>query len=258
MVWVWEKAWQKRFLELGAKVIILDINQKILDEAISELDNPGNNKGYVCDISDLTQIKKIKKTIESENGKIDILVNNAGVVSGGNFNELTEKEIKRTIDVDLYGVIWMTRFFINDLIDKNEGVIVNIASAAGLLGVPKLVPYCAAKFGVVGFSESLRMEMETLGYNNIHVMAVCPSYVGTGMFEGAKPPKFTKMIHPDTMVKLIIEGIEKEKHCVIAPKLSETVPILKALLPEKIFKKVNDFFGVTSSMNNWTGRGKIK
>lgn len=251
------KGMAKKFLELGAKVIILDINQEVIDDVIDEFSDFGYIKGFVCDVSSLSAIKKVKKEIEKSDGKIDILINNAGVVSGGNFHELTEKEIKKTIDVDLYGVVWMTKVFINDLIGKDDAVIVNIASAAGLLGVPQLVPYCASKFAVVGFSESLRFEMQSLNFN-VHVMAVCPSYVGTGMFDGAKPPKFTKMIHPDTMVKLIVEGIEKEKTCLIVPLLSETVPILKAVLPESALKRINDLFGITNSMSQWKGRGKIK
>lgn len=72
------------------------------------------------------------------------------------------------------------------MMKRNHGHIVNIASSAGLVGVTGLADYCASKFAAVGFDESLRFEMESLGKDGIHTTVVCPFFINTGMFDGAK------------------------------------------------------------------------
>lgn len=76
--------------------------------------------------------------------------------------------------------------FLPDMIARNHGHIVNIASSAGLIGVTGLVDYCSSKFAAVGFHESLRAELEQLGKDGINTTVVCPYFINTGMFEGAK------------------------------------------------------------------------
>ena len=76
--------------------------------------------------------------------------------------------------------------FLPDMINRNHGHIVNIASSAGLFGVTGLVDYCTSKFAAVGFDESLRFELEHLGKDGIHTTVVCPYFINTGMFEGSK------------------------------------------------------------------------
>ena len=240
------------FLDEGSRVIITDINPEKLNSTLSELSKKGDIKGYVSDVSDIEQIRELKNKVHRDVGKLDILVNNAGIVFGKFFKDLSIEEIKKTIDVDLYGVIFMTKIFFNDFLEKESGHIVNIASAAGLLGVPKLVPYCTAKFGVVGFSETLRLEVEELDLD-IKVTAVCPSYVATGMFEGAKPPRLTKFLSPEKMAKIILEGVKKNRSCVIAPAMAKMVPFFKAIFPSSFLDNLNKLLGVSSSMNDWKG-----
>lgn len=76
--------------------------------------------------------------------------------------------------------------FLPDMMERNHGHIVNIASSAGLVGVTGLADYCASKFAAVGFDESLRFELEYLKKDGIHTTVVCPFFINTGMFEGAK------------------------------------------------------------------------
>ena len=76
--------------------------------------------------------------------------------------------------------------FLPGMIERNHGHVVNIASSAGLIGVNGLADYCASKFGAVGFDESLRMELAMQGKNGVHTTVVCPYFISTGMFEGAK------------------------------------------------------------------------
>lgn len=248
------RAMAERFLDEGARVVITDINQEALDRTVKKLSEKGEVRGYISNVSKIDDMERLKERVHSEMGKVDVLVNNAGIVLGGTFWELTYDQIKKIIDVDLYGVVFMTRIFIGDLLEKGEGHIVNLASAAGLLGVPRLVPYCTSKFGVVGFSESLRLELEALGYDKIKVTAVCPSYVSTGMFEGAKPPKFTRFIRPETMGRLIVEAVKEDKPCLMVPYMVKLIPFLKSILPVSMLDRLNELLGVSSSMEEWKGR----
>ncbi len=244
----------ERFLAEDSRVIITDVNEEKLNEAVNNLKEKGDIYGYRSDVSSIDDIKSLKDNIHRDIGKIDILVNNAGIVFGGSLQELSIEQIKKIIDVDLYGVVFMTKIFISDILEKGEGHIVNLASAAGLLGVPKLVPYSTAKFGVVGFSESLRLELEAMGYTGVKITTVCPSYVSTGMFDGAKPPRFTKFIRPETMAKLIVNGVKNDSPCIMAPYMVKIIPFLKSILPVSMLDKINMLLGVSSSMDKWKGR----
>ncbi len=244
----------EKLLEEGVRAIITDINGAQLSKAVETLSEKGEIHGYVSDVSNLNEIKSLKEKVNSEVGKVDILVNNAGIVFGGFFDELDIERIEKIIRVDLLGLIYMTRIFIGDMLESGRGHIVNIASAAGLVGVPKLVPYCAAKFGVVGFSESLRLELQLKGYEDVKVTAICPSYVSTGMFDGARPPKFTKFVSPDTMAKIIVEAIKKDQYCVLVPGMVKLIPFLKTFLPPSMIDRLSFMLGVSTSMNRWKGR----
>lgn len=76
--------------------------------------------------------------------------------------------------------------FLPDMISKNHGHVITIASAAGLFGVTGLVDYCASKFGAVGINEALTMELDTLGCTGVNTTVVCPFFIDTGMFDGVK------------------------------------------------------------------------
>ncbi len=242
-------------LDEGAKVIITDVNEKELKNTLKELEDKGEASGYISDVSSIDDIKSLKEKVHREIGKLDILINNAGIVFGGFLKDLSIEQIKKTIDVDLFGVVYMTKIFLTDFLEKEEGHIVNIASAAGLLGVPKLVPYCTAKFGVVGFSEALRLEFEHMGYSKIKVSTVCPSYVSTGMFDGVTPPKLTKFIKPTTMAHIIIDGIKEDKPCIMAPYAVKLIPFLKSIFPANLVDRLSAVLGVTSSADGLRGRG---
>lgn len=184
------RALATRFLQDKANVILIDINSDVLEETVSELRKLGSEvHTYVCDVVYRTKVYEMANQIHTEIGPIDILVNNAGVVIGGHFMDIADKDLQKTMDVNIMSYMWMTKAFLPDMIDKKNGHIVNIASAAGFLGVPGLSSYCASKHAVVGFTESLRLELKKdESLSDIHFTTVCPSYVATGMFEGVKPP----------------------------------------------------------------------
>lgn len=245
----------KLFAGDGARLALWDLNAKELEKTTAELKQGGAEvHPYLCDITNRIQVRERADQVRKEVGPVDILVNNAGVVYGGELLQVPEETIERTLQVNLVAYFWVTRAFLPDMVQKRSGHIVNLASAAGLMGVADLTAYSASKFGVVGFSESLRLELRRAGLKDIKLTIVCPSYVSTGMFEGVKPPLFSAFIPPEVMARKIYRAVKRDQVWVMEPAAVKIMPFLKAITAQPILDLVSDSLGVNRSMRNWTGR----
>lgn len=244
------------FLREGSRVVIVDIRQGELEKAKDELASLGEIVAYKCDISDRKAVYELAGKVEKEFGVIDILVNNAGVVKSNPFLDKPDEVIEKTIAVNLLAHFWTMKAFLPGMISKRAGHIVNIASAGGLLGVPYITDYCASKFAVIGLTESLRQEMKLKGYKNIKFTYVCPNTVGTGMFDGAKAVKGTKLLGPEEVTTKIIDGVKKGKSMIGVPFSVYAVPIVKGLLPIPVMDFFCRVMGIATSSESMTGRGE--
>lgn len=131
-----------------------------------------------ADVSSLEDVTAAVNKVKEELGGIDILINNAGIAKFGGFMDLDPEEWKHIIDVNLMGVYNVTRAVLPDLIEQKSGDIINISSTAGQKGAPATSAYSASKFGVLGLTESLAMEVRK---HNIRVTALTPSTVATDL-----------------------------------------------------------------------------
>ncbi len=242
-------------LEEGCSVALIDINKDALEQTKNELSKKGSCKTYICDISKSENVYEIAKKIETEMGKISILVNNAGIVAANGLLDFEDSLIKKIVDVNLTSMFWTTKAFLPGMIEKNEGHIVNVASAGGILALPNLAAYCASKFGVIGFTDSLRQEMKKNKYN-IGFTYVCPNTVGTGMFEGSKMVTGTKELKPLDVSKKIIKAIKKNQAALAIPSIPVKflTPLTKILLPVNTMDFLNRLLGMWSVNDSWKGR----
>ncbi len=169
----------KLFGEGGARIAICSRNKESLDEAEEDLNNliPDVFAG-LADVRDFNQMERLVEEVKKRYGKIDILVNNAGVAWLGNFAEEDKESLDEIIDTNVKGVLYTARIVLPIMIKQKSGVIINVSSGAGLRGIPLLSTYCASKFAVVGFTQSLAQEVEDI---NIGVYAICPGAVATDM-----------------------------------------------------------------------------
>ena len=239
----------------GARLVLWDLNGPELEKTAGQLKQSGVEvHTYLCDITNRAQVHEKADQVHKEVGPVDVLVNNAGVVFGGEFLKVPEEKHERTLQVNLLAYFWVTRAFLPDMVAKKAGHVVNLASAAGLMGLADLTAYCASKFGVVGFSESLRLEMRRAGLKDIKFTIVCPSYVATGMFEGVRAPLFSAFLKPEVMVRKIYDAVKKDKVWVLEPASVKVMPFLKAITHQSILDWVSDSIGVNRSMTHWTGR----
>jgi NAD(P)-dependent dehydrogenase (short-subunit alcohol dehydrogenase family) len=160
------------FLEAGAKVVICDIDEGALENFAKQYPQICT---HVTDVSDEAQVDQLLSAVSKQLGGLDVLVNNAGI-SGptGAIDELATDDIRRTLDVDLLSQFLVLRRAVPLLRASDSGTIINMSSVAGRLGYALRTPYAAAKWGIVGLTESLAKEV---GPDGISVNAILPGVV---------------------------------------------------------------------------------
>lgn len=162
----------KAFLATGANVFTCDINQASLDSASAKL--PGLLTGP-CDVGDRKSVEVMVAQAAEALAGIDVLVNNAGIAGPTKpVQDVEPDEWEAVLRVDLTGTFNVTRNAIPHLIKSDQGAIINMASAAGRFGYPNRSPYATVKWGLIGFTKTLSME---LGEHNIRVNAIAPGAV---------------------------------------------------------------------------------
>ena len=159
----------------GARVSVCDIDPL----AVADVGEIEGIAASVADVADTASIDRFMFESIASLGGIDVLVNNAGIAGpGGVLEDLDPDEVTRTLDVDVTSMFRTSRHAIPVMKRQRSGVIVNIASTAGLFGFPYRSPYAAAKWAVIGLTKTMAMELGEFG---IRVNAVCPgSVAGTG------------------------------------------------------------------------------
>lgn len=253
-------------LEKGASnLIVWDINQASIDKTEAELSDvkpaeAGVSKGqihsYIVNVSDPQAIKSAYEKVKSEVGEVDILVNCAGIVRGNNtFDKQTVQDIDLTMDINANAPMYVALAVLPDMLRRDRGHICNIASAAGMLGVPKLSVYCASKWAVIGWTESMRVELKQ-ARSHVRVTSVAPYFINTGMFDGVNSKVFP-ILDPEKTAAKIIRAVEAGKSFRGIPFAYHFIRIWQGLLPNFLFDFIfGKVFGVYSVMDHFTGRRK--
>ena len=242
-------------LEKEAKCyIIWDINAQGIESTCKEFSKYGNVRGYVVDVSDNEAIKAAYRTTVEECGDIDILINNAGIItSNKTFDKQTESEIVRTMQINTLAPMFVTLAMLPDMLKRDKGHICNIASAGGMLANPKMSVYTASKWAAIGWSDSVRIELQQMK-SNVHVTTVAPFYIRTGMFEGVNS-WLIPILPPEYVCKRVIRAIERNTIFRGIPFGSHFIRFWQTVLPtcafDLIFGKV---VGLYHAMDDFTGR----
>ena len=245
----------EEFARRGADLILVDIDERGLQLAVDDLSCHGVAlTPLVVDLSKRENIRGLRDEVHRQAGRVDILVNNAGVVTAGAYELIDDDRDDLMMKVNMEAVHWMTKEFLPDLKSGTDTHLVQLASAAGLVGVPSQVIYCASKWFVTGFSEALRLELQQDGFHHVSVSIISPGFVDTGMFDGASPPLLMPMLTPEFVVDRIMEAVEEDILYVQEPLIVRLTPALRALLPTPLVDIIMDVTGATRSMENWKGR----
>lgn len=242
-------------LEKGAKTLIIwDINEASIAAAKAELSGYGNVCGYSADISSPASIDEAAAATKRDNGSVDILINCAGIITNNfTFCNQSDRDIDRTVDINTKGAMYVTLRFINDMRANGKGHICNIASAAGMLSMPKLSIYTASKWASIGWSDSLRIELQ-MEKSPVKVTTVAPYFINTGMFDGVRSRIF-RIQKPENVARKTIRAIEKGKIFQGAPFSFHFIRCCEGLVPFRLFDPLfGKGFGLYTVMDHFTGR----
>lgn len=242
-------------LEKGAACLIIwDINPQNIASAVNELSHIGKVKGYVVDVSRNELVTEGYAKVMNECGEIDILINCAGIVtSNKTFDRQTADEIVRTMNINTIAPMLVTRVMLPGMIRRNRGHVCTIASAGGMLSNPKMSVYAASKWGAIGWSDSVRIELQDMK-SDVHITTVAPYYINTGMFDGVKS-RIIPILKPEYASRKIIRAIEKNKTFKGIPFGFHFIRFWQAILPTRVFDWLfGEVFGIYHAMDAFTGR----
>ena len=237
----------------GARVVIWDVSAESGSSVRDEIRAAGNlAEAQTVNVADKDAVKQAAAAA----GQVDVLVNNAGVVSGRQLLDATDEDIRRTFDVNVLALYWVTRAFLPGMVDRGRGTVVTVASAAGLVGVAKQSDYSASKFAAVGFNESLRAELRN-GRTGVSTLVVCPYYIDTGMFDGVRTrfPRLLPILKEEEVAAGILDAIESGRQKLVLPPLVNLVPAAR-MLPVGAFDRLMDVLGINRTMDQFTGRAR--
>ena len=249
------KIMARLMLERSAEIIIWDINQSKIDETISELSLKGKICGYNVDVSNSEQIQEIAKKVKKEVGVIDVLINNAGIVVGKYFQDQSTSDISKTMEINAIGPMLVALEFLNDMINQNSGHICNIASSGGLISNPKMSVYAASKWSVIGWSDSLRLEMKKMN-KGVNITTIMPYYINTGMFDGVKSK--IPILEPEAAALTIVKAIERNKKMLTIPGyIYRLTRFGQAFMSIDVFDWfAGSVLGIYKTMDSFTGHKK--
>lgn len=175
------KATALLFAEESAQVVVVDINEHAGQQTVTTIQGKGGKALFVrADVSKAVDVEGMVSQTVNALGRLDILVNNAGILRMGSVEETSEDDWKAVLGVNLDGVFLCSKAVVPQMRKQGGGVIVNIASGAGLSGVARSAAYCASKGGVVLLTKQMAIDYEKDG---IRVNAVCPGAVDTPLMQ---------------------------------------------------------------------------
>jgi NAD(P)-dependent dehydrogenase (short-subunit alcohol dehydrogenase family) len=223
----------------GARLVVADIDPTRAEQLASSLGASGGRaRPLAVDVTDAAAVRRLVEETASHEGRVDLLFNNAGVGIGGEVQNLSLEDWRRILDVNLWGVIHGVHAAYPVMLRQRSGHIVNTASAAGLLAVPMMAPYAAAKHAVVGLSRALRAEAADHG---IRVSVVCPGFIRTNIFDASRYVGLGRddlllrlpfrMIEVDEAVRRILRGVQRNQALISFPFYARFFSRLQVLFP---------------------------
>ncbi|MCX5868669.1 MAG: SDR family oxidoreductase [Proteobacteria bacterium] len=226
-----------QFAKEGANLVITDINKDTLMATVEQVKSLGREVlPVIADIGNRNDVERLCRVAIENHKRVDILVNNAGVALYADFADTDLSDWEWLMGVDFWGPVYALHYLVPGMIERKSGHIVNLSSWMGLLGQPSNSAYSAAKFGIMGLSEALRVELNRY---NIGVTVVCPGVVQTNIFKSLKIKGFRSGVRnmpaflglsPERISKRIIHAVKRNRSMVITG-LGRSAYALKRISP---------------------------
>ena len=237
-------------LSRGASVAAIDINESALQETVGLAgDKKGKLSTHVVNITDKTAVGALPEQVISRHGTVDGLINNAGIIQPFvKIKDLDDATIERVMNINFYGVLYMTRAFLPHLLKRPEAYIANTSSMGGFLPVPGQTLYGASKAAVKLFTEGLRSELLN---TNVKVTVIFPGAIGTNITANSGvtinvSPEMQKraanVLAPSKAAEIIINGIERDQYRILVGSDAKFMDFIYRLNPKRaanfIFKQM--------------------
>jgi len=248
--------------ESGAQIALSDINAEGLSETVQMVGGSNRVMSDVFDMADAEAIAGYAEKVESTLGPADYVFNVAGLTRVGNFVDTPLQSMEKVMDVNYWGVVRMTKAFMDQILAK-KGTLVNISSVFGLIGYAGQTHYCASKFAVRGFSETLAQELKGTG---VGVCCVHPGGVATNVARNAEVDampfgdatreelneNFDKMAitSADKAAEVILKGAAKKKRRILIGGDARVISIVSRLFPVAYSKILEKYSGDNVVLRN--------
>lgn len=234
----------EEFAKLHANVILVSRNEVQLQKIAARLSKYQiKTLVYACDVSDKDQVDTMGKIVIEKFGTIDVLVNNAGFGIYNTVENTTIDELESQMSTNFLGTMYCTKTFLPQLLKQGSGHIVNVASVAGSIGIPRMAAYCASKFAMLGFSESLFHELKGTG---VGVTVVSPIMVRTNFFKhesfGKMPRYSATSLDPKTVANAVVRAASSPRLEIVVPQFVRIAIWMKQTFPYLINPIVGGIF----------------
>ena len=230
----------------GSHVALADIDEEGLAQTASLMPAAGGRiSWHRLDVADRQAVTAFPEVIRAEHGGLDLLFNNAGVAIGGTFEQASEEDFEWLFEINFWGVVRMVRAFLPLLKASDDARVVNVSSIFGIIAPPRSAAYCASKFAVRAFSESLRHELDE-EQSRVGVTVVHPGGVATNIARNARLPRGVaaevvaarlKLVEaalkmpPESAGEIIVSGVERRRVRILVGADAKFAAILERLAP---------------------------
>lgn len=197
------RAIAKELATKNHRLILIARNSEDLEELKKELEENTSVKIFSCDLSNMEESKQLKDRISSLS-ETDVLINNLGIFETNPADQIQLDELQKMLDVNLYSAINLSSLIVEDMKDKENGVIINMASVMAHMAAPFAANYSISKHAFKGWNDALREELRQHG---IRVCAIYPGAVNTSSWDGIEVNR-DAMIQPEDIAKLVASLLE--------------------------------------------------
>lgn len=230
-----------QFAEAGARVVLAARNEAALAELEDYIIATGGEAIAVrTDVARWTDVQRLATTASERFGTIDVWINNAAVGVWSTIDEMTIDEINRVIHVDLLGTIYGVKAALPVMWQKRSGTIINVASALADRAIPLLSTYCAAKHGIKGFTESLRLELAREENHHIRSVLVLPAAVNTPFYSegksrlGVRPHPLKPVYEPELVARAIVDAARRPRRFVYVGGIGKMLSLAQRISPAAV------------------------
>ncbi len=224
----------------GARVAIGDLDAEAARAVAAEIG--GGAIGVALDVRDRDAFAAFLDAAEAAHGPLALMVNNAGIDWIGPFHEEPDAVTRRSLEVNLYGAIVGSKLALRRMLPRGTGHLVNVASGVGRVPLPGSSVYSATKHGVVGLTESLRLEYRGSG---VGFSVIQPAQVDTAMVDGQARPRALPLVTADQVAEAVVDAVKRGRFEVWVPASQAVSAKASTVLPRRAREALLRALGVT-------------